>query len=299
MCGGTVYLPIAASVAYGLSPRVRGNLQVVRRQGSCRRSIPACAGEPYGGPGFSATTTVYPRVCGGTPSCESWPARTRGLSPRVRGNLLGMNPECLVGRSIPACAGEPAPTPTRDVSDWVYPRVCGGTGRGAQMRQTASGLSPRVRGNRDRTQYVGPPNRSIPACAGEPLHRGCKRRLGGVYPRVCGGTVHEHGKPDVQRGLSPRVRGNRVLGQEQSESARSIPACAGEPLREVGACGVQWVYPRVCGGTTRCPFGITHWQGLSPRVRGNPGVTSSRLELNRSIPACAGEPGYCATTVPS
>ena len=52
----------------------------------------------------------------------------------------------------------------------------------------AVGLSPRVRGNpTPNTEYIYG-NRSIPACAGEPIlwqTIGTRRR---VYPRVCGGT---------------------------------------------------------------------------------------------------------------
>ena len=50
------------------------------------------------------------------------------------------------------------------------------------------------------------------------------------------------------------------------------------------------VYPRVCGGTRdRPPPDKREW-GLSPRVRGNPGLQSLRAETGGSIPACAGEP---------
>ena len=50
-----------------------------------------------------------------------------------------------------------------------------------------------------------------------------------VYPRVCGGT-----KPIIDGmadagGLSPRVRGNLLLGLALPGIIRSIPACAGEP----------------------------------------------------------------------
>ena len=91
-------------------------------------------------------------------------------------------------RSIPACAGEPAVERTRQRQTTVYPRVCGEPQR--EMRETTLkpvyprvcggagvdrgqsrpewGLSPRVRGSRDKTlaeiALVG----SIPACAGEP-----------------------------------------------------------------------------------------------------------------------------------
>ena len=51
------------------------------------------------------------------------------------------------------------------------------------------GLSPRVRGNRSVIFLVAIVLRSIPACAGEPLQRYCRRGTRGVYPRVCGGIT--------------------------------------------------------------------------------------------------------------
>ena len=52
-------------------------------------------------------------------------------------------------------------------------------------------------------------------------------------------------------GLSPRVRGNRVVGKGECGVVGSIPACAGEPNSESRQMGMDLVYPRVCGGTTR------------------------------------------------
>ena len=74
----------------------------------------------------------------------------------------------LRDRSIPACAGEPGYPPKGRTKETVYPRVCGGTSKARARGRYISGLSPRVRGNRE----LDPPRRfvarSIPACAGEP-----------------------------------------------------------------------------------------------------------------------------------
>ncbi len=52
---------------------------------------------------------------------------------------------------------------------------------------------------------------SIPACAGEPSRRSPAARARQVYPRVCGGT-HDGSQVNLfVWGLSPRMRGNRVL----------------------------------------------------------------------------------------
>ena len=60
------------------------------------------------------------------------------------------------------------------------------------------------------------------------------------------------GLPNLLRkwnGLSPRVRGNLELQQVAVVCDRSIPACAGEPIRTDSA--------------------LLNASGLSPRVRGN------------------------------
>ena len=173
----------------------------------------------------------------------------------------------------------------------VYPRVCGGTWGTTPAAWANEGLSPRVRGNLA-TGFAGAVAvGSIPACAGEPSPRTPPPAYHMVYPRVCGGTWPTRGEVLDGVGLSPRVRGNRGIGRGQAVFARSIPACAGEPrMRAVYADDAE-VYPRVCGGT-EVIFGRRDAAlGLSPRVRGNPGERRAGLQGQRSIPACAGEPG--------
>ena len=80
-------------------------------------------------------------MCGGVALAN------RGLSPRVRGNLVGMEQQNVPLGSIPACAGEPVPTQGRVHVYRVYPRVCGGTDFVRADYQLDDGLSPRVRGN--------------------------------------------------------------------------------------------------------------------------------------------------------
>ena len=192
--------------------------------------------------------------------------------------------------SIPACAGEPSQTLTIVEQFRVYPRVCGGTPGGLTNPHWGHGLSPRVRGNRelnaDLLRRIG----SIPACAGEPTAAQSTFSAAEVYPRVCGGTQTRSFSISIERGLSPRVRGNlgcRGTGVLQS---RSIPACAGEPRAACAPRLSNRVYPRVCGGTDLPdPLGAGY-EGLSPRVRGNRRCRMRPLIILGSIPACAGEP---------
>ena len=111
---------------------------------------------------------------------------------------------------------------------------------------------------------------------------------------MCGGTARASRGAVRPRGLSPRVRGNPRLTQWQSYRARSIPACAGEPVIGNGYQQEIPVYPRVCGGTRQCSMPRGCAQGLSPRVRGNHKGADSPAKTGGSIPACAGEPASSA-----
>ncbi len=212
-------------------------------------SIPACAGEPQTFPLLTARAGVYPRVCGGTRVPYPPERDDIGLSPRVRGNRAYRCQPTPDGWSIPACAGEPIGVADFDDQGTVYPRVCGGTPRTFRRSDKSGGLSPRVRGNRvtvcDHEIVPG----SIPACAGEPSRALTSTRRSAVYPRVCGGTANGDFADADDKGLSPRVRGNPAAGHGGGHAARSIPACAGEPITARGVIQAQQVYPRVCGGT--------------------------------------------------
>ena len=246
-------------IAEGLSPRVRGNQRPAAEGDSDVRSIPACAGEPKSLTPADPSDGVYPRVCGGTSSNSCRLVVVNGLSPRVRGNRWPPSGRGCHSGSIPACAGEPQ-SPGSDMDDRrVYPRVCGGTYHAGRHRPSPYGLSPRVRGNQDGRIVLQKAHGSIPACAGEPTWAASAIRLAMVYPRVCGGTAETRSPWMLEAGLSPRVRGNQGKAARRACSKGSIPACAGEPC----ACR-RWrrwcrVYPRVCGGTQDCGFGICHF----------------------------------------
>ncbi len=223
-------MPALNPVGAGLSPRVRGNLLSSPQSSAKVGSIPACTGEPYMSNANGRFGGVYPRVYGGTVVTAAATPVVTGLSPRVRGNLEQLPPYEPVGGSIPVCTGEPAYPRHGPALAPVYPRVYGGTALRAEESASASGLSPRVRGNHrcraDHRLRVG----SIPACTGEPLARTPGRRTRAVYPRVYGGTISPLKRFPAELGLSPRVRGNLWSGRGLTGRFRSIPACTGEPV---------------------------------------------------------------------
>ena len=73
--------------------------------------------------------------------------------------------------------------------------------------------------------------------------------MGAVYPRVCGGSHGNSGPRNGPGGLSPRVRGKLEHHTGCAVCDGSIPACAGEAVRDIILVNHCRVYPRVCGGS--------------------------------------------------
>ena len=156
-------------------------------------------------------------------------------------------------RSIPACTGEPRDSRSALSSHGVYPRVYGGTPGRPACYATILGLSPRVRGNPWPTYSGEKSPRSIPACTGEPATQFAEHRADKVYPRVYGGTSTTRRMMCGVKGLSPRVRGNRLYPIPVPRRRGSIPACTGEPSHCSRVRPCAGVYPRVYGGTEAWP----------------------------------------------
>ena len=168
VCGATRFLALKTRSNGGLSPRVRGNPSSKDRALALRGPIPACAGQPQVRTQRGQRNRAYPRVCGATQSKEERLQHQRGLSPRVRGNPHVRIVVVLTVGPIPACAGQPLRAWAPCTRATAYPRVCGATRRGTPVPRPAPGLSPRVRGNRDRRADEPRREGPIPACAGQP-----------------------------------------------------------------------------------------------------------------------------------
>ena len=171
---------------------------------------------------------VYPRECGGTGAFSCAIVRAIGLSPRVRGNPSGRDIGPSFHGSIPASAGEPRCYAIPWPLERVYPRECGGTMTFTCKHCPATGLSPRVRGNRWYSGLAALRGGSIPASAGEPNGQGVSENSKWVYPRECGGT-DEIQKMALRTGVYPRECGEPSCKRYNGVPARSIPASAGEP----------------------------------------------------------------------
>ena len=288
--GGTSRAARSNSALRGLSPPTRGNLKISCPQSSGLRSIPAHAGEPESWGAWATGFEVYPRPRGGTGSGSRTEQGGVGLSPPTRGNLSRGAKASAAEGSIPAHAGEPAPTPSLAFPARVYPRPRGGTQRVRARQSNSGGLSPPTRGNlvpmRPVVEVIG----SIPAHAGEPFPFSLRSTTHSVYPRPRGGTGAAPPPPLPSTGLSPPTRGNLVDSQGANRLVGSIPAHAGEPSSAAERASSSRVYPRPRGGTHCLGSGILPKSGLSPPTRGNRDAAAADGGGMRSIPAHAGEP---------
>ncbi len=154
--------------------------------------------------------------------------------------------------------------------------------------RAARGSSPRVRGTLPDHQRGPYRRRFIPACAGNAGVARPQRVCTSVHPRVCGERDFLDLRVRKRPGSSPRVRGTRWHGPDDSGPRRFIPACAGNAPLVFRLAYRRPVHPRVCGERAAwcplrpCPF------GSSPRVRGTRLHVRKMCAEGRFIPACAG-----------
>ena len=191
--------------------------------------------------------------------------------------------------SIPAHAGETARHSASISARRVDPRACGGDLDLSDTSQDAVGRSPRMRGRlldgASLERIIG----SIPAHAGETLGLGLLPLPCEVDPRACGGDTLMHGLRSREEGRSPRMRGRRGERQSDAGGERSIPAHAGETLRQPTSSTISRVDPRACGGDSPPDGDAMAPPGRSPRMRGRPSRSMSTSAAPGSIPAHAGE----------
>ena len=253
-------------------------------------------------------------MCGATSSQNIEVGISKGLSPRVWGNLRGLEHRWRTAGSIPTCVGQPDSCSNDQKIHQVYPHVCGATYRLPCVPTVRKGLSPRVWGNLSGFANTVKNSRSIPTCVGQPSTHTCatstssgsiptcvgQPRVGAassaaakVYPHVCGATVAGPILAGTGMGLSPRVWGNQYEFHPAQSRPRSIPTCVGQPLFYPFQMSRIKVYPHVCGATFSAPFRTVGCYGLSPRVWGNHARPHTGRVAGRSIPTCVGQPGGC------
>ena len=171
VCGERRYVVEAGAGGRGSSPRVRGTPGQDEAVPGDVRFIPACAGNARSTLGRGGSPTVHPRVCGERHCRRRTAAASIGSSPRVRGTLARVQPQCSVPRFIPACAGNATYCVLPGYRTAVHPRVCGERVKLAAKVGGGLGSSPRVRGTRGVLGIINRGIRFIPACAGNAFCR--------------------------------------------------------------------------------------------------------------------------------
>ncbi len=214
--------------------------------------------------------SVHPRGCG--EYTNAWPLYDYaiGSSPRVRG-IRGKGQSLVALKAVhPRGCGEYGPQAWAGSLCSVHPRGCGEYDTSFAESRGWGGSSPRVRGIRVSWGESKNQGRFIPAGAGN----------------TTGGREYGHNV-----GSSPRVRGilHRAIGYMQAY--RFIPAGAGNTQRNALRRHRVSVHPRGCGEYRPAAAIAASKSGSSPRVRGIHPTHKLRRQLDRFIPAGAGNTG--------
>ena len=170
-----------------------------------------------------------------------------GSSPRARGTRSRISAAGALHGIIPACAGNTRPD-GRDVeSVGDHPRVRGEHEAVIPLPKIQPGSSPRARGTHCRPGLHFPDSGIIPACAGNTWNSWPTWPVSRDHPRVRGEHPIMKAVCFLSKGSSPRARGTPLHGELKPQSARIIPACAGNTSGTPLCRSLQRDHPRVRG----------------------------------------------------
>ncbi len=152
----------------------------------------------------------------------------------------------------------------------VYPRWRGEHSLPHWINPASRGLSPLARGTHVISGGFHALTRFIPAGAGNTSPAACPSWVGTVYPRWRGEHRRKERGYRIKLGLSPLARGTRSPWLFALNTARFIPAGAGNTT---AAANLRWtitVYPRWRGEHEIEAEPGEFQIGLSPLARGTP-----------------------------
>ena len=156
------------------------------------------------------------------------PSASRGSSPRMRGKLDVARIGVEAGRIIPAHAGQTSVRVLSNCSWADHPRACGANRIDVIWIRANDGSSPRMRGKPRGRRCGARPARIIPAHAGQTPLASCRVAAKSDHPRACGANVVGEVCDVAVAGSSPRMRGKQRQFQSYWQTARIIPAHAGQ-----------------------------------------------------------------------
>ena len=207
----------------------------------------------------------------------------------MRGKQVGAKADKLVGRIIPAHAGQTTISKKLRSEITDHPRACGANGCVSFLRHFRFGSSPRMRGKRQTRMHMASRPRIIPAHAGQTYVTSDGNNNGPDHPRACGANSLPMTFIIDRNGSSPRMRGKLGHVHDRAGEARIIPAHAGQTFRRSASC-TRWPdHPRACGANACATSSDISRSGSSPRMRGKQHPGQGRRALRRIIPAHAGQ----------
>ena len=169
VCGENPARLLAASLASGSPPRVRGKLIAEITGDWQRRITPACAGKTSHALSGDCRLEDHPRVCGENARPPARRSHRRGSPPRVRGKHDKVRGGAGDVGITPACAGKTHKAAVQRVRIEDHPRVCGENLQGGILVDSPEGSPPRVRGKPVFSNFCCQCPGITPACAGKTL----------------------------------------------------------------------------------------------------------------------------------
>ena len=170
-CGEQTRLPLSRYGASGSSPRMRGTVHDRPKHEIGGRFIPAHAGNRRRSNNPLRSGPVHPRACGEQSSILAFDMRDGGSSPRMRGTDERIRLPGVLGRFIPAHAGNRRSPLRISTPKAVHPRACGEQAAANLAFRVNPGSSPRMRGTGCRDPLAAAVRRFIPAHAGNSHRR--------------------------------------------------------------------------------------------------------------------------------
>ena len=267
-CGANALPTFDRFDRYGSSPRMRGKRGGAPIGAGCRRIIPAHAGQTVRYAVHTRKPPDHPRACGA--NWVKWVVGVLvfGSSPRMRGKRLLQGVLVVIGRIIPAHAGQTTRPNGRGSHAPDHPRACGANLLLRKGAEFSPGSSPRMRGKPAVHPLAQGASRIIPAHAGQTTHEATAITLWPDHPRACGANRAGRESHPPPPGSSPRMRGKLSRSVAWRIRGRIIPAHAGQTHSEFFHGLADADHPRACGANYPSELVSTVTNGSSPRMRG-------------------------------
>ena len=226
-CAGNTPSGIVPISVAGSAPHARGTRIASSRRSGVSWVSPACAGNTSAATNSTPPRAGQPRMRGEHLWLSTPALPFAGSAPHARGTHECGWTRRLRRRVSPACAGNTRRPRGRWEAHAGQPRMRGEHSRygGGATALTAS--APHARGTLSERDAVRPALRVSPACAGNTPRADCPSRSAAGQPRMRGEHFVGGKQPVGVRGSAPHARGTQTGNEEQLNSLRVSPACAG------------------------------------------------------------------------